>query len=81
MAVPDGASRFSLWCSSMISTPSMSGAAIRLRWSNSTAPMAKLGTTTRLAPVPLPEKVASMAAMSLSDSPLVPMTAWMPWRA
>ena len=81
MAVPDGASRFALWCSSMISTPSMCGAAIRLRWSSSTAPMAKFGTTTRLAPVPLPEKSAPMAATSLSDSPLVPMTAWMPWCA
>ena len=43
--------------------PSMCGAAIRLRWTH--APMAKLGTTTRLAPVPLPEKSAAMAATSL----------------
>ena len=76
MAVPDGASRLASWCSSMISTPSMCGAAIRLRWSSSTAPMAKLGTTTALAP--LPEKSFSMSATSASDNPLVPMTAWMP---
>ena len=59
----------------------MCGAAIRLRWSSSTAPMAKFGTTTRLAPVPLLEKCAPMSAASLSESPLVPMTAWMPWTA
>ena len=42
MAVPEGASRLASWCSSMISTPSMCGAAIRQKCSSSTAPMAKL---------------------------------------
>ena len=42
MAVPDGASRLASWCSSITSTPSMCGAAMRQRCISSTAPMAKL---------------------------------------
>ena len=80
MAVPEGASRLASWCSSMTSTPSMCGATIRAQCSNSTAPMAKLGTMTTLALVSLSlcAKRAAMSATSASDSPLVPITAWMP---
>ena len=49
MAVPDGASTLSSWCSSMISTPSMKGAASSAKRAISTAPIAKLAATTQLA--------------------------------
>ena len=79
IAVPDGASRLASWCSSITSTPSMWGAAMRQKCISSTAPMAKLATTMALAP--LPSKRARTSARSASDSPLVPMTACMPSRA
>ena len=48
MAVPDGASIFSSWCSSMISAVSKHGAASSAKRIISTAPMAKLGAMTQL---------------------------------
>ena len=48
MAVPDGASIFWSWWSSMISAVSKNGAAISAKRIISTAPMAKLGAMTQL---------------------------------
>ncbi len=49
MAVPDGASIFWSWCSSMISTLSKYGAACSANRIISTAPIAKFGAITALA--------------------------------
>ena len=51
-AVPDGASRLASWCSSITSTPSMSGAASLEKCMSSTAPTAKLAATMALGPPP-----------------------------
>ena len=48
IAVPDGASIFWSWCSSMISAVSNNGAASSAKRIMSTAPMAKLGATMQL---------------------------------
>ena len=48
MAVPEGASTFWSWCSSMTSAVSKNGAAISAKRIISTAPMAKLGATMQL---------------------------------
>ena len=48
IAVPEGASTFWSWCSSMISAVSKNGAASSAKRIISTAPMAKFGATTQL---------------------------------
>ena len=78
-AVPDGASTLPSWCSSMISTPSMSGAASSQKRMSSTAPRAKLGAITALAgrarTAPPP------GSSRLGGIPLVPTTACTPCAA
>jgi hypothetical protein len=66
-AVPDGLSIFWSWWSSMISHSGMWGAIIRAASIISTAPMAKLGATKRLAPSPTPSSEEKSA-------PVVPIT-------
>ena len=71
MAVPDGASAFLSWWSSVISTWGMKCAAFSANCIMSTAPMAKLGAKNRH--VPSGASLASSASAS-SDSPVVPTT-------
>ncbi len=79
IAVPDGASIFASWCSSMISTVSKYGAANSAKRIMSTALIAKFGTMTAFA------SDASKATRTFSTSsalkPLVPTTACTPFFA
>ncbi len=78
-AVPDGASIFWLWCSSMISAVSKNGAAISANRIMSTAPTAKFGTIAAFA-VDASNNSANSAS-SASVKPVVPTTACTPWAA
>ena len=78
-AVPDGASTLLSWCSSMISTLSIHGAASAARRIMSTAPMAKFGATTALHR-PWPNSWSS-SARSSGVRPVVPTTACTPLAA
>ncbi len=69
-AVPDGASFFSSWCSSMISHSGMCCAMSFDASIRRTAPMAKFGATNRLA-LPTPSSRENSA-------PVVPITQWTP---
>ena len=73
IAVPEGASIFSSWWSSMISAVSKYGAASSAKRIISTAPIAKLGTMTAFAP----EASNAMRTFSMSSAlnPVVPTTA------
>ncbi len=75
IAVPDGASTFWSWCSSMISAVSKYGAAISAKRIISTAPMAKFGAITALAFDA--SKRVRRSSMSSGVNPVVPTTAWM----
>ena len=77
IAVPDGASTFWSWCSSMISAVSKYGAAISANRIMSTAPIAKFGAITQLLVV----NAAAKRSKSSSVKPVVPTTAWMPCSA
>ncbi len=66
LAVPEGASSFPSWCSSMISLSVMWAAAWRANCIISTAPIAKLGATNRFAS-PTPRSSSNVA-------PVVPIT-------
>src|SRR5664280_1375461 len=77
--VPDGASRFPSWCSSMISAPSNHGAAMAANRIMSTAPMAKLAASTQLAPWPVAgSKTRDSSSRSDSVNPVEPTTEWIP---
>ena len=77
IAVPDGASTFWSWWSSMISAVSNHGAASSANRIISTAPMAKFGAMRQLLLV----NVLRKASRSASVKPVVPTTAWMPCSA
>ena len=79
IAVPEGASTFASWCSSMISAVSNHGAASAAKWIINTAPIAKFAATTAFAC----ECANSSASSSKSSSvkPVVPTTAWTPCAA
>jgi hypothetical protein len=79
MAVPDGASAFSSWCSSITSADSKYGAASSANRIMSTAPIAKLGAITAFA-VPLPNRSRKWSRSS-SENPVVPTTACTPLSA
>ena len=74
MAVPDGASIFWSWCSSMISAVSKHGAASSAKRIISTAPMAKFGAMTQLLFV----NRSRSGPRRGRSKPVVPTTAWMP---
>lgn len=79
MAVPLGASTLFGWCSSTTSTDSKYGAAICANFMVSTAPMEKFGAMS----TPVSGEASSHAvscARRSSVQPVVPTTAWMPWR-
>ena len=78
-AVPDGASIFWLWCSSMISAVSKNGAAISANRIINTAPTAKFGTIAAFA-VDASNNSANSASSS-SVNPVVPTTACTPCAA
>ena len=69
--VPEGASTFWSWCSSMISADSKNGAASSAKRIISTAPMAKFGATRQFERVNAPRS----ASRSAAARPVVPTTA------
>src|SRR5581483_2612811 len=77
--VPDGASAFASWCSSMISALSKYGAASSAKRIMRTAPIAKFGATSAFAPES--RKRPSSSARSSWLKPVVPITAWTPLAA
>ena len=78
-AVPEGASTLRGWCSSTISADSKKRAACAAKRIMSTAPMAKFGATST--PVlGLSASQERTRAYRSSSQPVVPTTAWMPWR-
>src|SRR6185312_1906267 len=77
MAVPEGASTLSGWCSSMISTDSKYLAAVAANEDASTAPSAKLGAISTPVPGCCSSNSTSEARLA-SSQPVVPTTAWMP---
>src|SRR3954451_23391611 len=79
MAVPDGASTFWSWWSSITSALSKYGAASSAKRIMSTAPMAKFGAITALALEAA--KRSRKASRSASPNPVVPTTACTPWSA
>lgn len=79
VAVPDGASTLFGWCSSTTSADSKKRAAAWENFIVRTAPMEKLGATSTPVPGEPASSVLSCARRS-SVQPVVPTTAWMPWR-
>ena len=77
IAVPDGASIFASWCSSMISAVSNHGAASSAIRIIRIAPIAKFGAIRQLLRV----KAPLSRSRSSSVKPVVPTTAWMPCSA
>ena len=73
--VPEGASRFLSWWSSMTSAPATQGAHSSAQRIMRAAPMEKFAATTRCA---LPENQPRMASRSASSKPVVPQTTCTP---
>ena len=78
-AVPDGASAFASWWSSIISAVSNHGAAISAKRIINTAPIAKFAAINALADEA--SKAPLKLAKSSSLNPVVPTTQWTPFSA